>query len=202
MKRVFLVVAILISIVLVAQYVSKESFPKQTVQTSNCPPEGDSPKEKFQELDKLKNRTEKKSYIDENIDVNSFLCSCPDQKKFSNTMYVTVTGYMVGLKYGGAETCECHSKEKTDEDFHIEIAVNAGETDKSKMVVCEMTRETRSILFADLKKYIGHKVKIEGYLFFDEEHWQNSVNTNPTGTDLWRATAWEVHPVFSVVVID
>ena len=201
MKKILLAVAVLIVVGLVvtaAQYIS----PKQTVQTSGCPQEGSSTKDKFKELDKLKNRTEKKSYIDENLDVKSFLKGNDDRKLFSNDMYVTITGYVVLVKYGGAETCECESKEKNDEDYHIEIAENPGETDKTKTMICEITREVRCIDYKTLEKYKGHKVKIEGFLFFDEEHWQNALNTNPSGTNLWRGTCWEIHPVFSITIID
>ena len=204
MKKIFLALIILISIGLisVAAHIYKKSFPKQTIQISGCPQEGNSAKEKFKELDKLKNRTEKKSYIDENIDIETFLKGIDDRKMFSNDMYVTVTGYVVSVKYGGAETCECDSKEKNDEDYHIEIAEVGNETNKKKTMICEITREVRCVNYKELEKYKGHKVKIEGWLFFDEEHWQNALNTNISGTNLWRATCWEIHPVFSIEIID
>ena len=161
-----------------------------------------SQKEKFKELDRLKNRKQKESYFDVNLDVKSFLKGVDDRNSFSNNMYVSVTGYVVLVKYGGAETCECHSKEKDDEDYHIEIAETPGETNKIKTMVCEITREVRCVNYEELQKYKGHKVKIEGYLFFDEEHWQNAYNTNPNGTNLWRGTCWEIHPVFAITIID
>ena len=84
-------------------------------------------------------------------------------------------------------------------DFHIEVASSAKETDKKKMMVCEMTRYTQGkVAIKDVKALIGHSVSIEGNLFFDEEHKQNAENTSPKGTNLWRATCWEVHPVFAI----
>jgi len=167
-----------------------------------CPTNGDSPKEKLQILDSLKNRSVKPNIKPIPLIVENFICKCKDEQKFSSNEYVSVTGYIVGVKYGGAETCECHSKDKNDLDYHIEIAANPNEKDKTNMMICEMTRFTRNMSISDIKVLIGHKVEIEGYLFFDEEHAQNAYNTNPNGTNLWRGTIWELHPVFNIKLIE
>jgi hypothetical protein len=44
--------------------------------------------------------------------------------------------------------------------------------------------------------------RFEGWLFFDRAHADESENTNPGGSGNWRATAWEIHPVTAIEVID
>jgi hypothetical protein len=167
-----------------------------------CPIYGDKPLKKFQVSDSLKNRplpiklmTPIKVYqASEFINLHK-----PDTGLYSPSNFIAVEGYIVDVKWGGSETCNCHSKDQKDLDIHIEFAATSNETDGKKIMVCEMSRFTRgNLTLSDVKKYIGHKVKIYGYLFFDGEHWQNAVNTNPKGTNLWRSTCWEVHPVVKI----
>ena len=174
---------------------------------SPCPITGDRALRKFQINDSLKNRPMIK------LDIPKF--SHPplvpfkvyqasefinlhksDTGLYNTTPLIAIECYIVNVKWGGSETCNCHSKDQNDLDIHIEVAATPSESDGRKIMVCEMTRFTRNGLgVSDVKKLIGHKVKIYGYLFFDGEHWQNAVNTNPSGTNLWRSTCWEVHPV-------
>ena len=164
---------------------------------SQCLPKGDSPQLKLQRLDSLKNRTNV-SRVTDSFNVTHFLSGKYDVDSFHSSQFVKVTGYIVGVKYGGSETCNCHSKNKQDLDFHIELAAQAGPT--KNIMVCEVSRFTRGKLtIQDLKALVGKKVTITGWLFFDEEHKQNAINTNPQGTNLWRGTCWEVHPAFTIV---
>jgi hypothetical protein len=167
-----------------------------------CPIYGDKPLKKFQVNDSLKNRTlatkpitpSKIYQVSEFIDLHK-----SDTGLYNTTPFIAVEGYIVDVKWGGSETCNCHSKDKKDLDIHIEFASTSTEKDGKKIMVCELTRFTKGDLtVSDIKKYIGHKVKIYGYLFFDGEHWHNAVNTNPKGTNLWRSTCWEVHPVIKI----
>jgi hypothetical protein len=57
----------------------------------------------------------------------------------------------------------------------------------------------------ELKKLItGKKVKITGWLLFDEEHTENSYNINPRGKKktIWRATCWEIHPITDIEIVE
>ena len=102
--------------------------------------------------------------------------------------------------WGGKETAECHEADPNSYDIHIEIAASPGETDKKKMMVVEMTRFTRNgITLSDIKKMIGKHVVVRGWLFVDEEHLQNSYDVNPDGSNDWRGTPIEIHPVVSIV---
>ena len=53
-----------------------------------------------------------------------------------------------------------------------------------------------------LQKLMGHKVKIKGWMLFDFEHIDESENTAPKRRDNWRATAWEIHPVTDITVLN
>lgn len=48
----------------------------------------------------------------------------------------------------------------------------------------------------------GHKVKVCGWLLYDEEHKSQSFATNPSGDKNWRASCWEIHPVTDIKVME
>ncbi len=47
----------------------------------------------------------------------------------------------------------------------------------------------------------GRWVKVRSWMLFDVEHLNEAENTAP-GRGNWRATAWEIHPVASVEVVE
>ena len=162
---------------------------------AQCPIKGDSHTTRLQHLDSLKNRTQSGKNIVK-MDISQFITS---DSNFSENTYVSLTGYVVGVKYGGKESCNCHTDNRLDWDYHIDIASTPNESDDKKMMIVEVTRFSRDTLTLKYcKSLIGKKVIVEGWIFNDEEHKQNSVTTNPNGTYLWRATPYELHPVFSI----
>lgn len=163
---------------------------------SQCPVKGDSKRIKLQHLDSLKNRANNSSNVDRSISIVNIFTHGNDINRFSSNQYVSITGIIKKVKYGGAETCECHSKDKNDYDYHIEIIPDG--IDSMLPMICEITRFNRCISYDSLKTLVGKRVFIEGWLFWDAEHWQNSKNSNPNGTNLWRQTAWEIHPVMKI----
>jgi len=172
--------------------------------TFHCPvtglkEDGSLPSPDIVALDKLKNRKNSPSTINETITLSKILTSGNDRNRFQNNQGAKITGYIFFAKKGGSEDCNCHYGKEEFIDTHIEIALSSGETSKKKVMVVEMTprfkathSEWRTNKILALK---GKKVTITGWMFFDEKHWQNSKNTNPNGTNLYRATAWEIHPV-------
>lgn len=168
----------------------------------DCPVGGDKDVPKFQHLDSLKNRSEMNGKIDKSVSLDDILTAKgDDEDNYEPDQLVSLTGYIILAKYGGAETCNCHSKNKDDLDIHIELALHPKDKANHAMV-CEINRYVRvdndQFTLANIRKLVGKKVTITGYLFFDEEHKQNAVTTNPKGKHNWRYTCWEVHPVFKI----
>ena len=166
----------------------------------NCPPKGDSSNLEHQQFDLLKNRavpSKKRPII---INLKTLFTGKNDSTKFDPQEWASVTGYIELVKPGGQESCNCHSKVDSMEDWHIELCPTPT-LDKRKVMVCEITRFSRSftgITYKELEGLKGQLVTITGFCLFDKEHWQNSFNSNPTGKDIWRGTANEIHPAFKV----
>ena len=173
----------------------------------DCPIYGDKAQAKYRWLDSLKNRIagDSGTILDMSITLERMITPGNDTSRFNIRQFVRLVGYVVDVKDGGAETCNCHSKLKRDLDTHIELGRTRKSND-SEAVVVEVSRFVKAA-HADystkqLKTLIGKKVIIEGLLFPDTEHWHNSINTNPTGGNIWRRTMWEVHPVLNITVIE
>ncbi len=162
---------------------------------TECPQKGGSSNIEQQELDLLKNRTIKSKKINKTITLNKILEVGDDTERFKTTDYVEITGYVYDVKWGGPETCNCRSSDKSKTDIHIELVNDLKTASNKSAVVVEITRYSiGDYTYEKIKSMKGKKVKVRGWMFFDEHHTQNAVNTNPDGTFLWRATCWEVHP--------
>ena len=146
-----------------------------------------------------------------------------NNKKFTPSKQVWVTGYVAGVDPGGLqETCNC---KRTDlRDVHINIVADPSEAgDQSKYVVVEFTpRWEKKFGFNDSNydamrqavedKIKGKWVKFSGWMMYDFVHEDASQSTSPgnpvcpndgqqhTGCN-WRATPWEVHPVTAYTVV-
>jgi hypothetical protein len=174
----------------------------------SCPIYGDKPVARFMRNDSLKNRSviTEGDEVDTTITLNEILTADGnDTENYNSSHLVELTGYVILVKYGGPETCNCHSKDKKDLDIHIELALTPEAKAKDAMVV-EVNRFTR-VQYPErtsvdyLKKFIGKKVKATGYLFFDEEH-KNNATTTGKAKNIWRYTCWEVHPVLHLEPIE
>lgn len=165
-----------------------------------CPPQGDSKNVKLQALDTLKNR----NYVSQKIielSIDSIFKPSNDVARFNSNMYVHIVGFVYDVKPGGSETCNCHSKDKDQLDIHIEIVRDLNNVTRANKMIVEVNRFTKLTAGMDyltVHNLIGKKVDIYGWMFADEEHKQNATNTNPNGTNLWRQTIWEVHPVMNI----
>ena len=143
---------------------------------------------------------------------------------FSQSQQVWITGFVASLDYGGdKETCNCGRDDLRD--IHINIVASPSErNDKTKYVVVEITPRWQAEFNLDDSNYEamlgkvrqqieGKWVRFEGWMLYDSYHWKESKTTaHPTtptckddGTDpspcVWRASAWEVHPVTKYTVV-
>ena len=80
----------------------------------------------------------------------------------------------------------------------------------TRRVVVEVTPRMRAIMNASgtdwstitLRIQVRHKwVKVPRWMMFDAQHANAAENTNPGGTNNWRATAWGIHLVTDIQVI-
>ena len=184
---------------MVVVFLSVSFKPKFHCPVTGLDKNGNVPSTNLVALNKLKNRSNIPTTIDNSITLEKILESGNDRAKFSNIKGVTITGYISDAIPGGDEDCNCMYTQEPFIDTHIEIALTPNETDKKKVMVVEMSPRFKAKhgdwRTTNVKALIGKKVTITGWMFFDEKHWQNSVNTNPNGTNLYRKTAWEIHPI-------
>jgi hypothetical protein len=134
-----------------------------------------------------------------------------DTYRWSPNRGATVIGYVAEVKPGGVETVNCHARSLHGRDTHIDLTLSAGDAnDETKHVIVEVTPRWRDAMAArgvdweteSLQNAIlGHCVEVTGWMLFDAEHWRESANTALAGREIWRATAWEIHPVTSIRVL-
>jgi hypothetical protein len=142
---------------------------------------------------------------------------------------VSLTGWLV-LEYAGPpETTNCGSP--VFHDWHLEIFENpsdhAPEAGDPTPIICEITPRTEQRIYRDGVKLqslagffrlpdvsyhaTGHdacKVRVTGYLLWDDDH-NGSADVGSTVEYFsnngfhhpWRSTAWEIHPVMKIEVI-
>ncbi len=171
----------------------------------DCPPQGDSKIKNVQALDVQKNRSSKPPGVDAKITLAAMLVAGDDTKRWTIGQAATITGYVADVLRGGPESCHCHKSGANDEDRHIIVVSDPKDYANNRAhVIVEVTPQFYAAhpdWATSLKAQLLHKqVSFTGWLFFDEEHKQNSVNTNPSNAKDWRATAWEIHPVTSITI--
>lgn len=186
---------------------------EQVKNDSLCPLEGNAQSQRIRDLNKLKNRdqipTEKD--FDNSVTLQKILQTGNDVKRWNTSKAARIKGYVYDVKTGGVETCNCKTKDKSIRDTHIEIVLDPMNETKSKRFIVEITPRLREQMKkqgvnwstnAIRDKFLGRWVLVEGWMFFDEEHDSQSENTSPNRESNWRATAWEIHPITKLEVID
>jgi hypothetical protein len=163
-------------------------------------------------LNEYKNRYSfpKEEDFRRNVTLDQLLTS-GDETLFSMAEAVSITGYVYKVKVGGVETCNCKDKEEAHRDTHIELTPDAEHTSAEYRLIVEVTPRMRALMgvkgvdwsTGELKEQLtGHRVKVDGWLFYDEEHESQAYATRPDGRRNWRASCWELHPVTSIEVLD
>jgi hypothetical protein len=178
---------------------------------NNCGMEGDAKHPAVKILNLKKNRYEapKQSDYDTKVTLSEMLAPGNDENRWGDTKAAEVIGYVYDVKPGGIESVNCHAKDLYYRDTHIELVLDPMKSDGTKRVIAEVTPRWREKMKAKgidwttkqlRKRFLGRWVKVQGWLMFDEEHKQQSENTNPGRSRNWRATAWEIHPVTNIEV--
>lgn len=106
---------------------------------------------------------------------------------------VRTVGYLVDVRHEGTESPNCHDVDHRD--FHVWIVPNQGDG-KAKAMVVEVAPRVRDMrqgwTDAALSSLRGQKVRISGWLMFDQEH--------PEQVGQTRATLYEIHPILHIEV--
>lgn len=108
---------------------------------------------------------------------------------------VSLAGYIMAVKSEGAESANCG--EPTLHDVHLSLAP-VPDAPKSQWVVVEMTPRGRDRHGEwHLKRLKGlakrhEKVRVSGWLMFDQEHVDMSGKN--------RLTPWEIHPITKIEI--
>ena len=122
--------------------------------------------------------------------------------------YVELTGYIARGPAAphpnrSGENVNCGIKGAENNDIHISITEKKGQ-DEFEGVVVEMIPQDRDekwtsgrLTTIQRKQY---KVRIQGQLFFDNEHRVNSKSVSFIKTDPKRRSVWEIHPITSFEV--
>jgi hypothetical protein len=133
--------------------------------------------------------------------------------KSTESKTVMLEAYLAMAKDGGQEGVNCNSATRLD--THMELVDNDTEDPKNNRkshMIVEVTPWFHEAISAwstaalgNYASYVGGytaaqpknpptKIRVYGYLFFDEAH--------ATGATSWRGTAWEIHPVTRIEVLD
>ena len=131
-----------------------------------------------------------------------------DEHRWSDTRAARVEGHVVAVYQAGIESANRFSL--TRRDTHIEIAFGRDAAPTERMIL-EVTPPLRDWARSSgldwstealQQTLVGRRCRFEGWLLFDTEHADESENTNPGGRDNWRATAWELHPITAIAVVE
>jgi hypothetical protein len=134
----------------------------------------------------------------------------PDRNKFDVNKAATIEGYIVyAAESGSKETCNCKTTATYFTDQHLELALTANEPKDAKTIVVEITPRVRKMMLdqgidwthGEIKKYVGRKVRVSGWLFYDAEHEKDACSYHPEKcgdvSGYNRHTSWEIHPITS-----
>ncbi len=179
---------------------------------AGCPLAGDARDAKTRAVNTLKRRTAAPTPADVDAGATLKALTAPgdDTGRFDDMRAATIEGYVAGVKVGGIESANCHTHAAAFRDTHIELTLDPLAGDASTYVIAEVTPQVRQEMAAQgvdwstsalRARLLGRWVRVSGWLLFDLEHRQNARNTAPGGARIWRATAWEVHPIASLEVL-
>jgi hypothetical protein len=177
-----------------------------------CGLDGSAKTATLKKLNQLKNRyvAPQPKEVDQSITLSAILAPGNDKTRWSSTSSAEVTGYVLGVKPGGGETCNCGKTDPAHIDTHIELVLKSTDTAGNQSVVVEVTPRMRAIMRANGtdwstktlgKQIFGKWVKVRGWMMLDSQHTNVAENTNPGDAKNWRATAWEIHPVTDIQVV-
>ena len=177
--------------------------------TKHCPSAGLGWSAERREQHRLKNRNTLPGPgdFDNAVTLNALLQPGDDRNRWSNTRSARIEAYVVSVAAGPLELTNCGVPGRRDTHIHVGVRSGAGPREQ---VVVETTPRLDDYArtqgwdwsAASLKQFEGRRVRIEGWLFFDAGHAEESENVSPGRSENWRATAWEIHPVTKFEIVE
>jgi len=153
-----------------------------------------------------------------------------DEVKRYENQIVSLTGWVVIAYAGRAESANC--RDDIFHDWHLEIFAepsdHAPREGDPTPIICEITPRTERVIYDDGARIqsltgffrsrdvsyqaTGHgaqRVRVTGYLMWDDDH-NGSADVGSTVQRFsnngfhhpWRSTAWEIHPVMRVELLE
>jgi len=177
----------------------------------SCPLEGSAITNNRKESNRKKNRITRPASgdIDANATLPAILQGGADAQRWSDARAASIVAYVYDVKVGGEETVNCGETDSLYIDTHIEVVLGPQDTLKTSRLIVEVTPRWRAFLATQGEDWTtraldqrleGRWVRFTGWLFWDFEHADEAAHTNPGGDHVWRATAWEIHPVTEIKV--
>lgn len=180
-----------------------------------CAPEGEAEEEGKVRENRLKNwiALPEPLDIDPHVTLEAMRAPGADVNRWDSDKAATIEGYVRNVWGGWIESCNCSAIARGLTDTHLDIVSFAD--DSQRPVIAEINPTMRLIhkqlnledwsSMALRSKYKGKRVRITGWLFYDWGHYLESDTVDPAnrkGGRNWRATAWEIHPITSIEIID
>lgn len=195
------VLSIIISLLLVALLVGSQFY---------APPQGCAFSARVRKFDRLKNRATlpQAADFDTHVTLAALIQPGDDHARWSEARAAVVEGYVVDIFGGAIESANCFSYLRRD--THIAIAARP-DAPPLERVIAEVTPRARDLAAARgldwsietlRRTFVGHRCRVAGWLLFDDRHAGEAGNTQPYRPQNWRATAWELHPVTDIRVLD
>jgi hypothetical protein len=172
--------------------------------------EGDARSSGVRALNRLKNRYTAPQQIDPAITLAAMLAPGRDTGRWKVMQGAEIVGYVFDVKVGGIESTNCRAHAAEQRDTHIELVLDPMAGSPTQRVIVEVTPRWRAIMAAQgadwstralRDRLLGRWIKVRGWMLFDAEHQNESENTAPGRERNWRATAWEIHPITSIEVV-
>ena len=175
----------------------------------NCPSVGIALTSRARRLHRLKNRTAlpQAGDFDSRVTLDALLQRGDDTNRWSNDRAGRIAGYVIDVAYARPEATNCFNPCRRD--IHIVISTRK-DPPKTEQVVVEVTPNLRDWASGHgvdwseqtlQQQLVGRWCEVEGWLYFDVGHAEESENIAPNRPGNWRATAWEIHPVTKITVL-
>lgn len=109
--------------------------------------------------------------------------------------YLALVDHQSGGRIEREESCNCHVADARFYDFHLWL-LNAPGDSRDKALVVEVTPSVRAVhpgwTLLNLSRLARarQKVRVSGWLMFDQEHPEQIGKT--------RSTLWEIHPIIKI----